>query len=151
MQKIPRPNSLRYLAGYYGVLQSCHLIFLARAGFLLLQGGEMPFPAPPPPGGWPQTSLPYLLGMGITDVFAIVLGLIFVYGLLFRGSLNATLGLISLTAAISSGIVYLIGTLPSGAWSANPLAYLVVLLLFSPIIPFFYFLVRESLRIQRVQ
>jgi hypothetical protein len=144
MKGIKDSKPFRYLVGYYGVLQSCHLILLSRAGWLLLQGKVMPFPAPPPPGGWPQTSLPFLLGMGITDVFAITLGLVFVYYYLLRDRLQLPLGLISLTAATSSGIVYLIGTLPSGAWEANPVAYAAVLLLFGPILPLFYYLIKGS-------
>ena len=138
----------RYLTGYYGVLQSFHLMLLTRAGWFLLKGRGIPFPAPPPSGGWPESALPYLLGMGIVDVFAIVLGLIFVYIFFTRDKIHFTIGLISLTAACSSGIVYLIGTLPSGAWGANPLAYLAVFLLFSPVLPLYYGLIKKTSEIQ---
>lgn len=144
MKEPPISKPFRYLAGYYGVLQSLHLISLARAGWLLLQTGELPFPAPPPPGGWPQTSLPFLLGMGIADLFAIFLGLLFAYQLLFRRIVQAKLGLISLTAAISSGIVYLVGSLPSGAWEAHLWAYLAVLLLFSPVLPLYFLVIKRA-------
>lgn len=139
-----KPSSVfRLVAGYYGVLQSFHLLLLARAGWHLLQDRPMPFPAPPPPGGWPLPALPYLLGMGIVDLFAIGLGLVFVYFFLFKQDLKLTLGLISLTAALSSGIVYLVGTIPSGAWEANPLAYLAVLLFFSPILALYYLIIQQ--------
>lgn len=134
------------LVGYYGILQSFHLLLLTRAGWFLLQGREIPFPAPPPPGGWPQTALPYLLGMGLVDVFAILLGLVFAYKFFARNQTQITIGLISLTAAASSGIVYLVGTIPSGAWEANLLAYLAVLLLFSPVVPLYYFLIKQALQ-----
>jgi hypothetical protein len=134
---------LKFLIGYYGVLQSLHLLSLARAGWLVIQTESMPFPAPPPPGGWPATSLPFLLGMGIVDVLAILLGLVFVYRLFYKNQLAGKLGLISLTIALVSGVTYLIGTLPSGAWEANLLAYLVVVLVFSPIIPLYYLLLKE--------
>ncbi len=139
-------NLFSYLVGYYGVLQSFHLLLLTRAGWFLLQGREIPFPAPPPPGGWPGTALPYLLGMGFVDVFAILLGLVFAYIFFARNQTQITIGLISLTAATSSGIVYLVGTIPSGAWEANLLAYLAVLLLFSPVLPLYYFLIKRSLQ-----
>lgn len=136
-------KAIKYFAGYYGVLQSLHLLSLARAGWIVINGGEMPFPAPPPPGGWPASSLPFLLGMGSTDVVAIVLGLIFVYQFLIKGEFKGTLGVISLTIALVGGVVYLIGTLPSGAWQPNLLAYVVVLMVFSPIIPFYILLLNK--------
>jgi hypothetical protein len=138
------PKILKLLSGYYGVLQFFHLLLLTRAGWFLIRGQQIPFPAPPPQGGWAQAALPFLLGMGLVDVFAIGLGLVFVYSLLFRDDLQLTIGLISLTAAISSGIVYLIGTIPSGAWGANPLAYLAVLLLFSPVLPLYLSLIKQG-------
>ncbi len=146
MKKRNLPTLFSYLVGYYGVLQSFHLLLLTRAGGFLVQGREIPFPAPPPPGGWPETALPYLLGMGLVDVFAIGLGLVFVYIFYARNLTQITVGLISLTAAISSGIVYLVGTIPSGAWEANILAYLSVLLLFSPVIPLYYLLIKQALQ-----
>ena len=135
---------LPLLIGYYGVLQSFHILLLIRAGWFLLQNREIPFPAPPPPGGWTESALPFLLGMGLVDLFAIGLGLVFVYGFFFRKEAPLTLGLISVTGALSSGITYLVGTLPSGAWEANLLAYLAVLALFSPILPLYYFLIRRN-------
>jgi len=143
MKSLQRVKIFQLLIGYYGFLQSIHILLLARAGWFLLQNREIPFPAPPPPGGWTENALPFLLGMGLVDLFAIGLGLVFVYTYFFRKEAPYTLGLISVTAAISSGITYLVGTLPSGAWEANLLAYLAVLALFSPILPLFYFLLKE--------
>jgi len=144
MERLKESHIFRLLTGYYGLLQSIHLLLLARAGWILLQGREIPFPAPPPGGGWPDSSLPFLLGMGFVDVFAIGLGLIFVYVYFQREKVLNNLGLISLTAAIASGIVYLIGTLPSGAWGANLMAYLAVLVFFSPILPLYYYLIQAG-------
>jgi hypothetical protein len=86
--------------------------------------------------------------MGAVDVLAISLGLVFAYLFLVRDRIQVTLGLISLTAAISSGIIYLVGTFPSGAWQANPLAYLAVCILFSPFLLLYYYLVEHNLRSQ---
>jgi len=36
---------------YYGVLQTLHLLTLARAGLLILSGNPAPFPILPPPEG----------------------------------------------------------------------------------------------------
>jgi hypothetical protein len=112
----------------------------------MLKGRGIPFPAPPPPGDWPQAALPFLVGMGIVDVFAIGLGLVFVYLLLFKDRTHLPLGLISLTTAVSSGIIYLVGTLPSGAWEANPWDYLVVILFFSPVLIFYTLLIKANFR-----
>lgn len=144
MNRTKYSRATQYLTGYYGILQSTHLLLLARAGWFLLQSRELPFPAPPPPGGWSASALPFLLGMGLVDLFAIVLGLIFVVNFLFRNESLLTLGLISVTAALASGMVYLIGTYPSGAWEANPAAYLAVLALFSPILPLYYLLLKQA-------
>jgi hypothetical protein len=135
-------SALKLLAGYYGVLQSLHLLSLARAGWIVLRGGQIPFPAPPPAGGWPSTSLPFLLGMGAVDAVAIILGLIFVYRYFVQDKIELFLGIISLTIALVSGVEYLIGTLPSGAWQQNLLAYIVVLLVFSPVVPLYIVLLR---------
>ena len=133
-------NCLMYLAGYYGILQTIHLFFLGRAGIILLKTGKVPFPASPPPGGWSKEVLPYLMGMAAADVIAILLGIYFVYFLLIKKTIKPLVGIISLTIALSSGVVYLIGTLPSGAWSHNPVSYLIVFLAFSPVIPLFILL-----------
>ncbi|MEJ2413253.1 MAG: hypothetical protein P8Y34_09730, partial [Anaerolineales bacterium] len=59
-----------------------------------------------------------------------------------QGKLELFLGVISLTIALVSGVEYLIGTLPSGAWEQNLLAYIVVLLVFSPVVPLYIVLLR---------
>lgn len=146
MERSRELSALKILAGYYGVLQSLHLGSLARAGLIVLRGGELPFPAPPPPGGWPSPSLPFLLGMGVVDVFAILLGLAFVYRLCVKGAIDGLLGTISLTIALASGVLYLIGTLPSGAWEANLGAYLIVLAVFSPVVPLYWVLLNYLTR-----
>ena len=132
------------LTGYYGVLQLAHIFFLGRAGLILLQTGSIPFPASPPPGGWSLEVLPFLMGMAAADVIAASMGIYFAYSLLVNGKLMALAGIISLTIALSSAVVYLIGTFPGGAWEQNPLSYFVVFLVFSPIIPLYWFLVRAT-------
>ena len=133
--KIEPGKILRYLVGYYGLLQTTHLIFLARAGFIFLTAGRIPFPASPPPSGWSEAVWPFLLGMGAVDVVAASLGIYFSYRYLIKEELDLRAGLISLTIAVCSGIIYLFGTIPSGAWGANPISYLIVALAFSPVAP----------------
>jgi len=131
----------RYLAGYYGFLQTMHIFFLGRAGLILMQTGRVPFPASPPPGGWDPAVLPFMMGMAAADVVAACLGIIFSYSLLIKKSFKPLVGIISLTIALSSAVVYLVGTLPAGAWGHNPISYFIVVLAFSPIIPLYFLLV----------
>ena len=135
---------IKILTGYYGFLQLAHLFFLGRAGLILFQTGGVPFPASPPPGGWPGEVLPFLMGMAAADVVAAGLGIYFSLSLLVKKQLRPLAGIISLSIALASAVVYLFGTLPSGAWSNNPISYLIVLLVFSPIIPLFLGLVVQN-------
>ena len=132
---------IKVLTGYYGFLQLAHLFFLGRAGLILFQTGSVPFPASPPPGGWPVEVLPFLMGMAAADVIAAGLGIYFSLSLLVKKQLRPLIGIISLSIALASAVVYLVGTLPSGAWLKNPISYLVVMVVFSPIIPLFFGLV----------
>jgi len=134
----------RYLVGFYGFLQTMHLIFLGRAGYILLKAGNVPFPASPPPGGWDTVVISFLMGMAAADVVAAGIGIYFAYSLIIKQQFKPLAGVISLTIALSSAIVYLVGTLPTGAWVSNPLSYLIVILAFSPIIPLYVLLVRET-------
>jgi hypothetical protein len=136
----------RLLTGYYGILQSIHLLLLIRAGWFFVQGWSIPFPAPPPLSGWPESSMPFLIGMGLVDIIAIGLGLIFVGNFFFKGKALFDLGIISLSLALASGLIYLVGTIPSGAWEANLAAYLVVVFLFGPVLPFFFMLIKKAQR-----
>ncbi|NQS91130.1 MAG: hypothetical protein HQ574_01860 [Chloroflexi bacterium] len=69
------------------------------------------------------------------DGIAILSGLVFVYKLLFKNQLKLLLGLFSVTIALSSGLIFLVGTLPSGAWTEHLSSYLIVMIVFSPILP----------------
>ena len=135
MKIVKGRSLLGYLVAYYGVLQLFHLLFLARAGLLLITQGWVPFPASPPPGGWPESVLPFLMGMGAVDVAAASLGIYFSYKYILQDDLVLPAGWISLSIALASGVIYLFGTLPRGAWEANPVSYLIVVLVFSPVLP----------------
>jgi len=133
---------LRLLIIYYGVLQSVHLLALLRAGYLFNRLNRMPFPAPPPPGGWAPQAVPFLIGMGLVDAVAIILALVFVYLWITSRQAPIRLGLISLTIAGASAAIFAIGTFASGAWAAHPLAYGVMVILFAPLLPLFVLLAR---------
>lgn len=130
MEKSDR--SLRILVIYYGILQSLHLLTLARAGLFILRGEGYPFPILPPPEGWTQQSMAFLFGLAGMDVIGIFLGIIFVRQVVFRGKTNKVLGILSLTIFITGAVVFAAGTFPSGAWGAHPMAYGVMVVLFAP-------------------
>ena len=69
-RKITFSRLLILFAGYYGILQSFHVLFLVRAGFILVKTGAIPFPAPPPELGWSTQVIPFLLAIGALDAAA---------------------------------------------------------------------------------
>ena len=134
---------IKNLAIYYGLLQTVHMGFLMRAGRILLSSGRMPFPASPPGGGWNPQLLPFFIGMGIVDAIAAGIGLYFLYLLIVKQTVKLSIGIISLTLALSSGLVFLIGTIASGAWNQHFGEYLILVLVFIPVILFYISLLRK--------
>jgi hypothetical protein len=139
-----KPNA-RTLIAYYGILQSLHLVVLVRAGVILLLQGRFPFPILPPPGGWDPQIIPFMLGLGTTDLAGILLGLCFVYRSLIKGSFYRRQGVISLTIFITGAVVFAIGTLPSGAWAAHPIPYGSMAVLFLPTAILYAWLLRSNI------
>ena len=124
----------KVLIGYYGMLQCMHLLFLARAVVVYFSDGRMPFPASPPLAGWSDQVFPFFIGMGLVDAIAASLGIYFAYCVIFVKTRSLLSGLISLTAAFSSALIFLVGTLPSGAWNQNLYEYLILVMIFCPAI-----------------
>jgi len=122
----------KILIGYYGVLQSLHLLILIRAGILILTGQNFPFPILPPPDGWEAQTLPFMFGLAGTDIIGIIIGIIFAYLALVKGKFIRRLGILSLTIFITGAVVFGAGTYPSGAWGAHPFAYWIMVILFLP-------------------
>ncbi|MBW6465709.1 MAG: hypothetical protein K0B06_04310 [Brevefilum sp.] len=136
---------IRTLIAYYGLLQSLHLVILVRAGVILLLQGRFPFPILPPPGGWDPQVMPFMLGLGTTDLAGILLGLCFAYRALITGAFYRRQGVISLTIFITGAVVFAIGTFPSGAWAAHPIAYGSMTVLFLPTVLLYARLLRSNL------
>lgn len=122
----------RFLIPYYGLLQTLHLLTLARAGLLILQGTPAPFPILPPPAGWTDQTMAFLYGLAFTDVVGILMGIRFAAQWRFKKHFNLTLGVLSLTIFITGAVVFGIGTFPSGAWATHPVAYGIMVALFAP-------------------
>jgi hypothetical protein len=128
---------------YYGILQTLHLLALARAGIILWLFNRAPFPILPPPGGWPSHTMPFLFGLAGTDVIGILLGIFFAYHFLIKKSFKPVLGLISLSIFITGALVFGAGTFPTGAWSAHPISYWLMVVLFVPVLPLFMKLLKS--------
>jgi hypothetical protein len=136
-------EQLKFLIAYYGLLQSLHLLVLLQAGFLLLQGEPAPFPILPPPGGWQEQTMHFMFGLAGMDVIGIILGIYYSFKTLFKQENIALLGVLSLTIFISGAVVFAAGTYPSGAWTAHPLSYWSMVILFAPV-PYLYIKLLQS-------
>ena len=128
----------KYLAGYYGTLQTVHLLLLARAGLYLMSTGTVPFPALPPANGWSAQVIPFLLGMGALDGAAAGLGIFSAISLFGKKHFDYRFWMLSLVIAITSGLIFTAGTLASGAWNYHPAAYILLVIFFSPLFPLLY-------------
>ncbi len=133
----------KVLISYYGILQTLHLLTLARAGWLILQGESYPFPILPPPEGWTQQSMAFLFGLAGTDVIGILLGIIFAGKFLINRKMNRLLGILSLTIFITGAVVFGAGTFPSGAWTVHPVAYGSMVVLFTPTLLLYFNLLKN--------
>ncbi len=139
---------IKWLIGYYGLLQCLHLGVLARAGWILLQGLGVPFPILPPPGGWEPQAMSFFFGLGATDTIGILLGILFAYRAVILKDFNRRSGLLSLTIFITGALVFGAGTIPSGAWAVHPVAYGVMVVLFLPTGLLFIKLLTDSIETQ---
>jgi hypothetical protein len=143
-QKPELSKILGLFSRYYSLLQVTHLILLTRAGLIMMGGGPVPFPAAPPPGGWSDSVLPFMVGMGAIDALAAGLAVYAGLILIRKKQFLNTLWLVSLSLALSSAVVFLFGTVPSGAWQADPVGYGVLIIFFSPLLPYLYFLLKHN-------
>jgi hypothetical protein len=112
------------------------------AGLLLLSTGTVPFPALPPANGWSAQVIPFLLGMGALDGAAAGLDVFAAISLFIKNSFDSRLWMISLGIALTSAIIFTVGTLASGAWNDHSLAYVLLVIFFSPLFPLLYKILR---------
>lgn len=137
-------HAVRILQGYYCLLQIAHLFFLSRAGLIVISEGRYPFPASPPAGGWNDQVIPFLLAMGGLDAIAAALALTAGYKKFFRQKSSEVLWLLSLTAALTSAVIFTAGTWVSGAWHANPWEYGLLVPFFTPLFILYGLLLRKN-------
>ena len=130
----PDGTLAKILVAYYGLVQALHLIAIGRATVLLGTGGELTFPAPPPAAGWSEQAINFFVGVGAIDALNAVIALEFVYGF-FRGARwRGWLGAITLTVAAYSALLFAFATIPTGAWAHRPVEYLVIVVVFAPVL-----------------
>jgi len=121
------------LVGYFAVLEITHLLVLSWAGWQFMQTGAFGFPAPPPATGWSEQTLPFLLATGVVDAINVFIALIFVYQYFKQKSEWLIWAAVSLTAAVYSAVVFVWGTVTSGAWAQHPAAYGGIAVAFAPV------------------
>jgi hypothetical protein len=121
-----------------------HFSLLTWGGIVILRSGKLIFLALPPAEGWSPQVIPFLMGLGLADAFAAGIGIYFTYQALIKKSWHLFLGLISISIALASALVFLVGTISSGAWILNPIEYLSMVVLFSPIPPLYFLLLRAA-------
>jgi len=123
----------KLLVAWFGIVQTLHFLALGRAAAIYSRTSTLPFPALPPANGWSAQAEYFLTGNGIIDAANIILSLVFVYGYFKAKSWAPKTGLISLTVLLYSALIFAFGTVNAGAWSANPLAYWSMAILYLPI------------------
>lgn len=122
------------LVCYYGVLQTVHIIALIISGSWWIRNGDLGVLALPPPGGWSEQSIHFLVATGMFDLVLAVVAVYFVLQYRKRSESADVLGSIALTGSLYSAVIYAYGTWRSGALGAHPLAYGAVSLAFAPMI-----------------
>jgi|GEM_PF-1194738 len=148
--RIYKNRFFRLLVLYYGALQIVHFCTVAAAGVMIRRSGEMGFPAAPPPEGWSIQVQPFLIGTGLIDAVNAGIALLFVYAFLRQKPWSTWLGASTLTIMLYSAVIFIAVTAPSGAWSAHPVSYLIIGLVFAPVIPLSFLYYRELIRIGKI-
>jgi len=135
---------MSYLILWYGLLQAAHIVVLLVGGYHYIQTGFVGFPAPGPPEGWSTQAVPFLIGMASFDLLIAIASLVFVYRFFVRKELIKRLGIVVLTSASVSALLFGIGTLPSGAWRTHPATYFSMTVLFIPVFILWFLTIKKS-------
>lgn len=123
----PDGRIAKLLVAYYALYQAVHIGVNVRGLHILLSGGVLDFPAPPPAGGWSPDVVHIGVAIGFADLFGAVVALVFAYGY-FRGAAwRFWAGTVALTISLYAHAIYTYWPLASGAVQGwNALAYLFV-------------------------
>ena len=134
MTRDPDSPLAKLLVAYYGLLELAHIVVLVWAGMRFLRTGALGFPAAPPPDGWAAQVVPFLIATAVLDVLNGLLAWGFVYGYWTRARWRWWVGGITLTATLYSAIVFVVGTVASGAWRHRPVSYVSMAVVAVPVI-----------------
>ena len=118
---------------YYGILQSFHLVALMWAGVHYYSTGRIGFPAPAV-SEWSPDAARFLIGTAAMDILFIPFAWGFVWTMLKHHPLERNMEIIALSGSLYSAGLFLIGTLPSGAWQVHPVSYGILVILFAPVV-----------------
>lgn len=127
-----RGRVVRWLVGYAALWQGIHVVVNVRALLRLNTSGGT-FPAPPPGGGWADSTQAVFVGMGALDAVAALLTLAFAVAYVRDRPSWPLLGTAALAIANYSAILFVFPTWTAGAWSAHLVVYLGLYASFVPI------------------
>lgn len=126
-QTEPDERVANLLVAYYALYQLVHILVNVRGLHILLSGGVLDFPAPPPAGGWSPDVVNIGVAIGFADLFGAVLALVFAYAYFQGAPWRIWVGTVALTISLYAHAIYAYWPLASGAWAGtNALAYLFV-------------------------
>ncbi|MGE5457756.1 MAG: hypothetical protein ACM3RX_05320 [Methanococcaceae archaeon] len=118
---------------WYALFQAVHLIFLLKAGYVVLTKLKFTFPASPPERGWNPQSALFLICMGGIDFIVILLSFLFFFSFLRKKSYTFRLGVINLSQMVYSAFFFGAATFACGAWYTHPYEYLGMATAFIPV------------------
>ncbi|MCA1553245.1 MAG: hypothetical protein LC737_02580 [Chloroflexi bacterium] len=118
---------MTWLVAWYGLYQAVHVG--VNALYLLNPNLQL---FPPPTEGWSPQAAQFLNGLAVIGLLNALMALGFVYGYFTKRHWAVWLGTVTLTVSLCLLAVFTYGTLASGAWIGNTLAYL---WLYVPVVP----------------
>jgi uncharacterized membrane protein YhdT len=133
-ESIMKEKNEKMLVYYFGIIQCLHLFALIRAFIIYMREQVLPYPALPPAEGWTRQAEYFLIGNGIIDTLNIALSITFVIAYSQMKKWADKAGLITLTILFYSAMIFAYGTINAGAWTAHPLAYGSMAILYLPIL-----------------
>lgn len=145
-----RDRTFKILFAWYGLFQAGHLVVNARGLALLQAGNSLDFPAPPPAGGWHAQAIAFLASIAVVDVATAVAGLTCVLGYFRRAPWAVPLGLVSVSASLYAAIVFDAATIITGAWARSFGVYVVINLLYAPVVVLLVLLFNRARRADRL-
>jgi len=135
------------LVGYYALYQFVHIFVNVRGLYILMSGGVLDFPAPPPPEGWSPDVVNIGVAIGFADLTGAVIALVFAYGYFNGAAWRIWVGTVALTISLYAHAIYAYWPLASGALAgSNALAYLFVHVASLPILWLAVLVARWALR-----